>query len=303
MPRRIKDNKVEPIPTKLRKEWNQLIKDTKEVVARQDATVYELIALAGQVETKYGEKRIERWADEAGISLTSARQYKWLYSKGVTPEFVKKYARTPDNPNGLSYTVIREIAGFAGNLTSPQAKEYLDWAVEHKATAIAIRGYMYESIAPQRGIEEAHKSFKAAIQTKQQAEGFDNYIKSALERIIEEHPELEQKVLETTIVNADDLHKLKVQARILDEEEQKIVDEAKKVLDKLKRFRKYLNEKHDIIKGGIEYGHEWSPELKAYCGMIAEMAKSLSEAEIETLDETNVIELEAPKSKTKSFKQ
>jgi hypothetical protein len=275
MPRK----KVTPIPADERKEWDQIIAQTKEVVATQDATQWQLVLLAGQVQTKYGEQRINRWADESGISDSAAKQYRWLSKKGVDEAFVKKYG------SKLNYSVVREVASFCGAVTSPHAIEYLDYAIKHKCGRVAILGYMLQTTAPHEGKAEAEKSISLALRTKQSRERFDDYILAALEKVAEEHPELEKQILETTITSAKDLEALEVAAGVLKKEEERIVAEGKRQLDKIKRFRQWLMQNQESIENNISYGHEYSQELQHFTQMIGEVFSNIGNTKLPDLSD------------------
>lgn len=288
------ERKVEPIPQAKRKEWNALIRETQEVVNRHDSSVFDLILLAGRVEKEYGEDKLGRWADEAGVSLTAARQYRWLFNKGVDEAFIKKYARSAGKKNGLTYTAIREVVQFCGSATSPYAIEYLDWAVEHKATAVSLRGYMMEDTAPHLHKEEASKSFKLALQDKQEHEGFSDYVKVELEKIIEERPDLEEKILGTVITSPDDFAALKIAAGLLSDKEQHIVDDAKRYGKKLTAMFRWLKDNERDLTQSISYGHELSEDLKFRLAKLDELAKKIGNTEIKEVhfDESSVLDME-----------
>lgn len=271
---------MEPIPQGEVKAWNALIKETREVVLSRDTSVFDLIILAGKVEAKHGEGRIGRWAEEACVGAAAAKQYRWLASKGVDVEFVEKWARSKGNPKGLSYTIVREIAQFCGSLKSIYALEYLQWAVEHHASAIGMRGYMMESTAPDQHKEEAAQSIKMALMDKQEHEGFSDGIRYALEMLVEENPELEDEVLGTVITKAEDIEALKIAAGIKTDVEGNMVEKARRNLNKLKLFRKWLRENKKDLSESIAYGHEFSELLKDYGKYIVQEASVLAETDI-----------------------
>jgi hypothetical protein len=297
MPRSIKETVVEPIPQNQIKEWNALIKETRQVVLQRDVSTFDLVLLAGRVEKKYGENRIGRWAEEACIGFAAAKQYRWLFSKGLDEAFIEKWCRTAKKPNGLSYTLIREVAQFCGSLSSPYALEYLQYAVDHKVGVIGLRGYMLESTAPNDQFSEAEKAFKIALQDKQEHEGFSDGLRYALERIVEEHPESEQVILETVITTAEDIEKLKIKAGIKDDEEARHVGQAKRMLDKLKQHRRWLRENEGELIKAVAYGHEFSDELKAWARYNLEHLEKIKNTEVRTVDSTGIPEHELPSMK------
>jgi hypothetical protein len=275
-----KEKPMDPIPKKELPEWNELVEETRKVVNRSDKAQFDLILLAGRVTTKYGENRIKRWADEAGLSHEVARQYKWLAGKGVDQAFITKWARTDRKPNGLPYSVIRAIIGFAGSAKSPYALDYFQWAVDHKATAITIRAYMNEVTAPLNQREEAAKEIKMALLDKQEHEGFSDYLLMALERIVEEHPDAEDAVLGTVIQKAEDLTTLKIAAGIMSDEEEKILHQARSYVRKLKTMHTFLRDNGGAIVETLGYGHEVAPELKMWLTTILEDVAMLANAPV-----------------------
>jgi hypothetical protein len=300
MPRvRSKEKIMDPIPKKQVPEWKKLIADTIKVVNRSDKAQFDLILLAGQVETKYGENRVKRWADEAGIAFEAARQYRWLAHKGVNAAFIAKWARTDRKPNGLSYSVIRKIIGFTGSVKSPYTLEYLEWAVEHKATVVSITAYMNEVNAPHNSREEAAKEIKMALMDKQQHEGFNDYIRTALEQIVEENPETEDQVLATAITSLEDLNALKVAAGILTDEETALVGKAHAYVRKLKNYHNWLRDNKEQLIQSISYGHEVAPEMKHWLEQLVKITTELAETEIATFDSTTVEAPEVPLPSTK----
>lgn len=291
--RRPKETKVEPIPQDELKEWNELIKETREVVLSRDTSVFDLIILAGKVESKYGESRITRWAEEACVGSAAAKQYRWLASKGVDVAFVEKWVRSPQNKRGLSYTIVREIAQFCGSVKSIYALEYLQWAVDHKTTAIGLRGYMYESTAPNEHKDEAAKSIQMALMDKQEHEGFSDAIRYALEQLVEENPDMEDDVLGTVITKAEDIKALKIAAGLIDDEEGRMVDKARNDLNKLRAFRKWMRENKKRMSESIAYGHEFSEMLRDYGKYISDELKLIVETKTNpvNIDESKVSDM------------
>lgn len=306
MPKRIKETKVEPIPAEDKKAWDTLIKETRAVVARQDHTVFELIILAGKVEKEYGSNKLGRWSDEAHIGFPQAKQYHWLAGKGLDEDFIEKWCKTKGNKKGLSFTVIRDIAQFCGGLQSPYAIEYLQWSVDHKATSVAIQGYMLQVTAPHQHKDEAYAAIKLALRDKQEHEGFSDYVRTVLEGIAEKRPDFEQEILGTVITNEKDLTALKIAAGILGEEEKKLVEEARKAIDRLKKLRRWINQNSDSLTEVISYNHELSQELKHWCIMLSDNLKELGATpltEYTMPDPDKVIELDITPPEKKSRKK
>jgi hypothetical protein len=265
---RAKKAHVEPIPTKERKNWNALIKRTIEIVDARDDAQWKLILIAGEIEVKYGEHRLQRWAEESGMEYSTARQYQWLAKKGVDQEFIDKWARTSGNRNGLTYSVVRAVAGFAGSVTSDYALEYLQWALDHKASKIAVEAYMRELVAPHDGRETAAKEIKMALQDKQEREGFSDYVRIALEEMVDKNPKAMDTMLNTVITNVDDLKALEVAAGIVSDEEREIVEESLRFIRKVDAMRKWFKENEKAISENISYGHERSEELRDTVGYL-----------------------------------
>lgn len=285
---------MDPIPKKELPAWQKLIADTIKVVNRSDKAQWDLIILAGKVVTQYGENRVGRWADESGLSYESAKQYRWLALKGVNAPFIAKWARTDRKPDGLTYSVIRAIVGFCGSTKSPYALDYLQWAVDHKATPVSIRAYMNETVAPNRGVEEAAKDIKLALADKQEHEGFNDYIRVALEQIVEENPEVEDQVLATAITSVEDLTALKIAAGILTDEETALVGKAHAYVRKLKNYRNWLRDNKEQLVQSITYGHEVAPEMKHWLEELAKLTKEIADTEVGTFDSTTVEAPEVP---------
>ena len=280
--------KVEPLSENEKKGWDELIAETKVVVARHDASVFDLVLLAGRVEAKYGEGRLKRWADEAGVGYQSAKQYRWLAGKGVDEAFIEKYA------GKLSFSVIREIAGFTGSVNNKYAIEYLEYAIEHRLSAIAIQGYMLQDTAPHEGKNAAAESLKLAFKTKQEKENFSDQMRDALEKLVEENPHLEGAILNTVITSEKDLDALKIAAGVMNQAEEKLISDSKKALDKLKRFRQWIAYNQDLLNDGISYGHPHSQELKHYANMVGELLIKVGETQLADLGDVQAEPLALP---------
>src|ERR1051325_1064048 len=101
MPRRkaIQMQEFDPIPSDKQEQWDDLVARSKIAAKQKGGAQFQLILLAGEVETNYGDKSIKRWAEEIGISFASARQYRTLSNRGIDKKFVEKWSK-------LSYTVV-----------------------------------------------------------------------------------------------------------------------------------------------------------------------------------------------------
>lgn len=273
--------KVEPLTEDEKKGWDELIAETKIVVARHDSSVFDLILLAGRVESKYGEGRLKRWADEAHVGYQAAKQYRWLAGKGVDEAFIEKYS------GKTSFSVIREVAGFTGGFNNPYGIYYLEYAIEHKLSAIAIQGYMLQDTAPHEGKSAAAESLKLAFKTKQEKEQFSDQMRDALEKLVEENPHLEGAIMGTVITSEKDLDALKIAAGVMNQAEEKLISESKKALDKLKRLRQWIANNQDVLTDGISYGHPHSQELKHYANMIGELLLKIGQAELADLSDVS----------------
>lgn len=286
MASKVKD--IEPINKDEKEDWDKLIAKSITVVNNRDKSIFDLVVLAGQVEKKYGQNRIGMWADQVGLSWSSAKQYRWLAGKGVGATFIKKWARSKDNPNGLTFAVVREIAGFHGTLKSPYALESLAWAVDHNATVISVRGYMHEFNAPRDKRENATDSFKVALKDKQEHEGFSDHVAIKLAQMVEENPELEDAILRTAIVGKDDLEKLENAAGVKTAEDEFMIAESKKLLGKVKRMRDFLVANRSAIERNISEGHELSEPLKDALKYLADTTFEAWNTEVKELDVSTV---------------
>lgn len=257
-----KGKTMEPIPIDQQADWAALIERSKTIVLQYDSNNFELVLLAEEVTTEYGEGRLKRWAEEVGISYSKAKQLKSLSRKGVDRGFIIQWCRTPDNPKGLSYTVIRAIAGFNRSLNSDIAQHHLEYALEHQSTVAGITGYMYEIEAPYDAKVKAERTIRQAIKDKQEHEGFSDYMAVALEQIIEENPDAEDYVLATRISSDEDFRELEVKAGVREDLENIQVQFARKHIDKFKRYRKAVQDIRHEARTSISTGHELSEELR-----------------------------------------
>lgn len=279
---KVKD--IDPIKASEKAEWNKIIAQSKKIVTNRDKCVFDLILLAGKVEAQYGQNRIGMWADEIGVSWSQAKQWRWLANKGMDQEFINTWAKTPKNPDGLSYSVIREISMFCASIKSEVALAYFEWAKEHKATVISIRAYMTELAAPHRKAEMADKAYKVALRDKQQNEGFSDFVRLKLEEIIEEHPQAEEALIKTSIVGQDDLEQLKIAAGVVTAEEERILQEAKKLIRKVKNMREFLASNRRKITDSISLAHIHSDDLKDALNYLSQECALLGETEIPESD-------------------
>lgn len=293
MPRGVKVKEIEVITAEEKPEWDKLIEKTKLVVNTQDKSMFDLVILAGQVDKKYGENRVALWADEAGLSFSQAKQYRWMANKGVDAAFVKKWARTKANPDGLSYSVIREVIAFHGSSVSPHAIRSLEWAVEHKATVVGIRGYMLELNAPHRNFEDREEAFRAAMKDKQEHEGFSDFVASKLIELAMEHPAAEEAILSTVIVGRDDMEKLEVAAGVVSGEELEIEREAMKFLRKMRAMKAWFDDNEKLLATSIALGHIHSDELRDAAKYVADAAFNAwnTEAIEYDTDDVKVVEI------------
>lgn len=256
-----------PIPEELKKEWTALVNRGKEIVARSDTVQYELIFLFGTVESSYGDQTIARFADEIGINKQTGYTYRKLWKMGVDEKFIEKWG-------GLGYSMIREILFFTGKVANPATQFFLNYAEEHKMSVRAMQAYLLDTTARDRAGDIVEKEMKLALQSKQEMEGFSDVIRYELERITEEHPELEDEILQAKIMTADDVNRLKIGAGILTDDEETLVTEGKRYVDKIKRSsRWFMDNKTDLVRS-IEYGHEFSDDIRF---SIEKMIKMLSE--------------------------
>lgn len=282
----IKD--LEPIKKEERKEWDALIKKTQTVVNAQDRNTWELVLLAGEVENTYGSGRLALWADAAGLSYSQAKQFRWLSNKGVDRDFINKWTRSSKNPRGLSYSVIREVLNLCGNAKSPYAIQYLEWAVEHKATVVSVRAYILELNAPHRKGELGAESVKMALKDKQEHEGFSDFIAQKLGEIIEEYPQAEEKILATVITNSDDLKRLEVAAGILTDEDEALMAEGQRFLRKLKNMRQWLLENERQLSISIATGHLASDEVRDALRYLSGDAGRIAQTPITEFDDSDI---------------
>ncbi len=267
----------EPIPEKDRAEWDRLIKQGKTLVTARDKAIWKLVFLAGKVEGKYGEGRIKRFADEIGLSSKTLYEYSWLNRAGVNEEFIKQYS-------ALSYSLIREVLRHTGKVENPTTEYFLKYAQERKITVRAMQAFMMETVAPDQMRERAAETIKMALQDKQEAEGFSDYIKTALEQIAEEHPELEDQILRTAIVDVGDLQDLKIAAGISTDDEEKMAGQAKYQMEKVKSYYRHLvSIKQDLIRH-LENGHENADDLRFQLSRVRDIVSEILETEFKPLD-------------------
>ncbi len=88
---------------------------------------------------------------------------------------------------------------------------------------------------------------------------------------------------------------LKIAAKIVGQEELKLVEEAQRAIDRLKKLRRWINQNSDSLTEVISYNHELSQELKHWCLMLAENLKNLGETKLTEYtmpDPSKVIEVD-----------
>lgn len=270
--RKVVEDPFEPIPKDAQKDWDKLVREGKTLVTSRDKAIWKLILLSGQVEKKYGENRVQRFADEIGLSLRTMHQYRWMNRVGVDSEFIEKWSH-------LTYTVVREILRHTGKVSNPSTEYFLTYASERKVTVRAMQAFMIETAAPDRMRERAAESIKMALQDKQENEGFSDYLKVQLEKIAEEHPELEDTILRTAIVDIDDFRELKIAAGLATDSEEKMEGQAKYQTDKLKKYYTHLLTIKNDLRQHLEYGHEKADELRFQLIRLRDVVNEILEAE------------------------
>lgn len=256
--RKVRSDEFTPIPKDQIRKWNALIKKGKALVERHDKAIWELILLVGEVKTEYGDGQIRRFADEIDISEKSVYEYQWLARVGVDREFVEEWSKD------LSFSMVRQILRRTGRVDAPASAHFLNYARERKISVRAMDAYMLSTIAPDQYREHVGEEMRLALQHKQEAEGFDDYIKAQLEKIVEDQPQFAEIVMKHSIVTTDDLEALKIQAGISTDEEVEMAGNAKRQADKIKRFQRNLNENKKVLMEHLAYGHENSDELRLH---------------------------------------
>lgn len=285
--RKVRSEEFAPIPEDQLPKWNALIKKGQALVKRHDKAIWELILLVGEVKTTYGDSQIKRFADEIDMSARTVYEYQWMSRSGVDKKFVEEWG------NVLSFTMVRAIMRHTGRLDNPASAHFLNYAKERKISVRAMEAYMLATIAPDQYKETVGEEMRLALQHKQEAEGFDDYIRAQLERLVEEEPQMADIVMKHAVVDTRDLEKLKVQAGIATDDELTMVAQAKRQSDKVKRFHRSLNEQKNVLKEHLAYGHENSDELRLHLEKLKEIAEEILETEerqivIEDADEVPV---------------
>jgi hypothetical protein len=85
--------------------YEEAVREAKEILARHDKDWTRLGELADQVNTHYGKKKLQKWAEEIDIAYCTARRHRDVYRacKKIEDELA---------PLGrFSYSVLRELAG------------------------------------------------------------------------------------------------------------------------------------------------------------------------------------------------
>lgn len=271
MKKKVMEDPFEPIPENDKGEWEKLVKQGKTLVAARDKNIWKLVLLSGKVQTKYGHGRLQRFSDEIGLSLRTMSEYRWLNRAGVDEKFIETW-------NGLSYSLIREVLRHTGKVANPTTAEFLTYAKERNITTRAMQAFMMDTVSPDRGRERAAETITMALQDKQENEGFSDYVKAQLEVLAEEHPELENTILRTAIVDIDDFQQLKIAAGLATDDEEKMVGQARYQTDKVKKYYKHLlSIKQDLVRH-LEYGHENADDLRHELTKLRDIAEEILEA-------------------------
>lgn len=276
--KKVRSDEFAPIPDGEIAEWNRLIKKGKTLVGRRDKSIWELIVLTGEVQTKYGENRMKRFADEIDLSVKTLYTYRWLARVGVDKQFIEEWT-----PN-LSYSMIREILRHTGRVDAPATRHFLEYAKDRKITVRAMTAYMLETVAPDQYRERVGEEMRLALMHKQEAEGFDDYIRHQLEKLVEEQPEIAEVVMKHSIVSTDDFERLKIEAGIATDEEVAMEAQAKRAADKIKRYYRHLNETKATLKEHLAYGHLNSDELRLQLQKLKEIAEDILSVEQRQID-------------------
>jgi uncharacterized protein YlaN (UPF0358 family) len=244
-----------PIPEETKKEWNALVAQGIKIVARQDSTQFDLVLLFGKVETAYGQETIKRFSDEIGLSYKTGYTYRKLFQMGVDQEFIAEWKE-------VGFSVIREILFFCGRASLDQTQYFLNYAKEHRMSVRAIQAYMMDTSARNNAREVAEVEIKQILQSKQDMEGFSDIIKFELERLAESHPELTDEITDTQFLSTEDVVNLKMKAGILTDDEVSMVETSKRLVEKLKQFKRHFSERKPDYVANIAYGHEHSDDIR-----------------------------------------
>lgn len=78
--------------------WDEIVARGREIAEAADSSSWELGRLAEQVEVRYGEADLQKYADLIGVTYDSLRDYRY-----VTSRFADRSAR-------VSFTVMRQLA-------------------------------------------------------------------------------------------------------------------------------------------------------------------------------------------------
>lgn len=269
---------LEPIPEDQREQWNTLVEKGRALVKENDSTIWQLVLLTGEIQTEYGLNKVERFGDEIGLARRTVFRYRWLNKAGIDEEFINKWSGL------LNYSVILEILQHTGRISAPSTNYFLDYAVEHKMSARAMRVYMLDTIAPNNEREQVGQDIKLAIQDKQDYEGFSDYVKYQLEAIAEEFPEAAETLLRTAVINTDDLEELKIKAGILSDDEEKMVRQATYQSNKIRRYYRHLQDIKGDLVDHLEAGLEGSEELRLHLTKLKDISEEILKAEEITID-------------------
>lgn len=225
----VKVVELEPIAEDQTAEWNELVRKAKLIVERGNKVQFELIQITGQIESKYGESRLQRWASEIGISYRTARRYRKLWVSGVDKQFVKEWGF-------LGYAVIREIIEYCGT----NKQDQLHWlqiakAEPMSADTIAARMRSFDSMGTQTK-EDIRKDWDERMARKADTEQLQPDLKQALEQFAEAFPEMRPVILETSFLGKNELESIK----LLEEKAGVRAIEYQKRLNQLRAFERKI---------------------------------------------------------------
>jgi hypothetical protein len=84
--------------------YEDAVREAKEILARHDEDWTRLGALADQVDTHYGQKKLQKWAEAIDIAYCTAKRHRDVY------RFCKKIEDELAPLGRFSYSVLRELA-------------------------------------------------------------------------------------------------------------------------------------------------------------------------------------------------
>jgi len=259
-----------PIPEEQQKLWDELIAVSRQFVAQKNNAQFNLIIIAGELETYYGDGKLARWAEEIGLSWVTARTYRSLYIRGVDRSFIEQWGH-------IGYAQIKEIANYCGKVFNPVAQYWLQYASEHVVdgrcmiSADALRSRMTDfdtelALNP----EQRLGAFKLAMAQKADFEKMNPELKMALEKFVEENyeenPTIADRVLETKFLSPDgqeELAKIQEMAGIRTPMYEREIREIKNMANKIKSMRRWWVEHYQVYEQimtgkslDIRYGSE-----------------------------------------------